>query len=313
LTDSPTPAVPAWVRGIDWSCPVCAAPLELAADAWTCPADHRFAVVDGIPQLSAVDAADDGADYKLRQLEFYDEEDPEFEATRPRGTPQFYDWLMHEKLRRGTSALPELADGLTVFCVCGGSGMDGELLARAGAKVVVSDISPGAVARAQRRADETGLPIAAVVADAEHLPLADDSVDVAFVHDGLHHLADPMVGIDEMARIARRAVLVTEPAVASVTALAVRAGLALEVEDAGNRVERLRPADVADRLRSHGFTVEHAARYGMYYQHEPGPVVRFASRKRVFPLASRGLRAANAVGGGLGNKMSVQAVRRPGA
>ncbi|MCA1571279.1 MAG: class I SAM-dependent methyltransferase [Chloroflexi bacterium] len=33
----------------------------------------------------------------------------------------------------------------------------------------------------------------AVVADVEHLPYADRSLDMVYVHDGLHHLSDPMV------------------------------------------------------------------------------------------------------------------------
>ena len=65
------------------------------------------------------------------------------------------------------------------------------------------------------------------------------SVDVVYVHDGLHHLDDPLAGLAEMARVARSAVCVSEPARAGITALAVRAGLALEREEAGNRVGRL--------------------------------------------------------------------------
>jgi ubiquinone/menaquinone biosynthesis C-methylase UbiE len=44
------------------------------------------------------------------------------------------------------------------------------------------------------------------VADAERLPFPDRSIDVVYVHDGLHHLARPEAGLAEMTRVARLAV-----------------------------------------------------------------------------------------------------------
>ena len=78
-----------------------------------------------------------------------------------------------------------------VITICGGSGIDAEFLARQGASVIATDLSLGAVQRAVERGRRAELPIDAVVADAEHLPFADGSVDVVYVHDGLHHLYDP--------------------------------------------------------------------------------------------------------------------------
>ena len=45
----------------------------------------------------------------------------------------------------------------------------------------------------------------------------------------------------------------TEPAQAAVTRLAVRLGMALKREDAGNTVARLKPAEVESVLREAGF------------------------------------------------------------
>ena len=70
------------------------------------------------------------------------------------------------------------------------------------------------------------------------------------------------------------------------------------------------PARSPPRLRRHGFEVTQAERYGMLYRHHPGAPSRFLSRRRVFPVAVRAIRAANVVGGRLGNKLTVQAVRR---
>src|SRR3989304_4067413 len=57
-----------------------------------------------------------------------------------------------------------------------------------------------------------------------------------------------------MARVARRWVVVTEPAQASITRLAIRFRLALETEEAGNRVARLDPLEVAGFLAARGET-----------------------------------------------------------
>ncbi len=121
------------------------------------------------------------------------------------------------------------------------------------ARVIASDISPGAARRTRERARRYGLDITPIVADVERLPFADGAFDVVLVHDGLHHLEQPQVGLAEMARVARRWVSVTEPARAVATSIAVRAGVALEREESGNRVARRTPAEVAGVLRTAGF------------------------------------------------------------
>ena len=98
---------------------------------------------------------------------------------------------MTEKFRRSVKGVEDRLPGATLLTVCGGSGMDAEFLAQQGAVVIASDLSLGAAQRAVERGRRAGLPIEAVVADAEHLPFADRSVDIVYVHDGLHHLSDP--------------------------------------------------------------------------------------------------------------------------
>jgi SAM-dependent methyltransferase len=197
--------------------------------------------------------------------------------------------------------------------VCGGSGMDAEFLARAGATVISSDLSLGAATRARQRSEKRGLGIRSIVADVEHLPFADRSVDLVAVHDGLHHLDDPYTGLSEMARVARHWVVVTEPARASITRLAVRLGIALEIEEAGNRVARMEPSEVAAFLRARGYVVLRAERYAMKYPHHPGSVFRLLSRPLVFPIVSVGWRLGNVLLGRFGNKMVVVAERAQSA
>jgi SAM-dependent methyltransferase len=251
-----------------------------------------------------------GSGHAQLQAAHFDEEDDEFETERPRGTTPFYAWLIEEKFRRSIEGIVDLVPGCTALAVCAGSGMDAELLARAGAQVVSADISLGASRRARERARRHAVDLTPVVADAEDLPFADRSFDLVYVHDGLHHLEHPGAGLAEMARVARKAVSITEPARAAATRLAVKLGAAQEREEAGNRVARLDPGELAATLRGDGFDVARAERYAMLYRHHPGAPSRFLSRKRVLPLTVSALQAANAVAGGLGNKLTVQAVRR---
>src|SRR5581483_84816 len=279
-----------------------------------------YPVRDGIPILlppSTVDAATHdeldhlhSAGHKRAQSAYYDRAvAEEFEVERPHGAPALYRWLLEEKFRRSIDGLPPLA-GRTIVDVCSGSGMDAEFLARAGARVLAIDISEGCVRRARLRARRRNLRYLAVVGDVERLPLRDAAVDIAYVHDGLHHLAEPLAGVREMARVARQAVSITEPADAAVTKLAVRLGLALAREDAGNQVARLRAADVASVLAAAGFDAR-ARRYAMYYRHAPGTVMRALSSPALLPAARLALRAGDATIGRAGNKLVVTARRVP--
>jgi SAM-dependent methyltransferase len=286
-----------------FACPACRTLLRRSGADLACACGARYRIDDGVPLLAPETDED-----SRRQAEWFDGDgDPEWEIERPAGAPPLYRWLMHEKFRRAAAGVP-LA-GASALVVCAGSGMDAELLARAGADVTAIDISPGAARRSLERARRHSFRIVSAVGDAARLPFLDRSFDVVYVHDGLHHLSDPFAGVGELARVARRAVCISEPARASLTSLAVRLGLALEREDAGNVVARLDPAAVSAVLRSRGFDILRADRYGMYYRHEPGRVVRALSRRVLLGVAVGGLRLANAVAGEFGNKLVVVGMR----
>jgi SAM-dependent methyltransferase len=152
-----------------------------------------------------------------------------------------------------------------------------------------------------------------VVADAEALPLADASVDLAYVHDGLHHLEAPLEGLEELSRVARHAVSVNEPARAAATRLAIHIRLSVETEEAGNRVERIDPAAMVTALERNGFSVVRCERYAMVYRHEPGRAAQLFSRRPLRPFVRLAVDGFNALLGGIGNKLTVQAVRRSAA
>ncbi len=110
------------------------------------------------------EASVDGADrYKRDQAAFFDAQPAAWETSRPHGAPALYRWLMEEKFRRSVDGLQSVLPGATVLTVCGGSGMDAEFLARAGARVIASDISLGAARRALERSRRHGVPITPIV------------------------------------------------------------------------------------------------------------------------------------------------------
>lgn len=267
--------------------------------------------LDGIPVLRP--AAKGGEAQKDAQAAFFDQVDPEFEVTRPHGTPWLYRWLLAEKFRRSLDSLPVSVKGLTAVTIAGGSGMDAEFLARAGAAVIATDISIGAAQRTRERARRYGFDVLPVVADATALPLRDRSIDLVYVHDGLHHLDSPQAGLHEMLRTSRVAISINEPARAGATMLAARVGLSEHYEEAGNFIARLDPKALASEVSAAGFEVVKNERYAMVYRHKPGRAARVLSQPGLRGLTRVALTAFNAVAGGLGNKLALQAVRRDAA
>jgi SAM-dependent methyltransferase len=294
-------------------CPVCRGGLEARDDPplLRCPACAvDYPIVSGVPILRPRPATAGASDHKRGQVEYFDQ-DPgdDFGVVRPRTAPELYGRLLRDKFRRSIIGLEELVPGSTALVICGGSGLDAEFLVDAGARVILSDISLGVLEQARERSRRFGLGFELVVADAEALPFTDSAVDLVYVHDGLHHLEEPVRGLDEMTRVARRGVSISEPARSTLTRGATHLGWAEESEAAGNRVARLRLDEVTAALRDHGFRPVAPHRYLMFYRHWPGRAMRLLSRPLVLPVVLAGLKIANGVLGRFGNKLVVQAVR----
>jgi SAM-dependent methyltransferase len=289
-------------------CPHCRAGLHLADQLMCSSCGRRYPILHGIPVLLP-DQVEELGSHKARQASFFDSADAAWETTRPAGAPKFYSGLLDYRFEQAVSAIRDLLPGATVLTVCGGSGMDAEYLARTGARVIASDLSLEAARRARERGRLRSVPLTSIVADVEALPFHDRSVDLVFVHDGLHHLENPLVGLAEMARVARVAVSVNEPARAVATQLAVKIGLSEEREEAGNQVARVDPGAIASALANAGFTVVERRRYAMVYRHKPGSFSAFLSIPPLHLAASAALKGFNAVLGEIGNKLTIQAVR----
>jgi ubiquinone/menaquinone biosynthesis C-methylase UbiE len=288
-------------------CPSCRAAIDRDAEPWLCTACAALFPLDA-ERVRVLTLNDD--DYKRAQAEFFDTAvDSDYEIVRPRGTPRFHAWLLGEKFRRSIGMLSSELSGASVLTICGGSGLDAEFLAAAGARVLCTDISPGAARRASVRSVRFDVGFEVAVADAEALPFPDRSFDFVYVHDGLHHLERPLRGVEEMARVAKRGVCITEPARAVLTRFAVLIGISTNKEEAGNVVERLTELELRRVLAEAGFRAQGASRYLMYYRHKPGLPARALSAKVPAAAARVGFRAVNAVAGRAGNKLTVQAVR----
>jgi SAM-dependent methyltransferase len=247
---------------------------------------------------------------RVAQKLYYEEEcDPEFEIRRPRDCGRLYEFLIQHKFLTGTCLIPLPLSGATVLEICGGSGMMAEKFACTGASITSTDFSFAAVCRMRERARRYKFELRAVTADADMLPFADRSFDIVTVHDGLHHLEHPVRAIREMARIAAKGVLIMDPAKAALTRVAVKLGIAEDIEDAGNEVRRLEPQAVAEILRECGFDHVRWQRTLMYYPHRPSGWFRRFDSAPAFAVFRAVFWGTNIVFGRWGNKLALVATR----
>ena len=284
-------------------CPACHGALAWSGADAACACGERYPAEDGIPVLLSAASRDDP--HKAAQAT---EHDHDAHPARPAGTPALHGRLLEERLRRSTAGIEAHVRGAVAVVACGGPGMDAEHLARVGARDVIStDVSLGAARAARERFDRLGLTALSLVADAERLPLADGSVAVGYVLDGLHHLRDPLAGARELARVASTAVAISEPAQAGLTRIAVRLGIASDIEGAGNPVARVEPGPLLALLEQSGFEHVRADRYAMHYDPDVGALARLLSRRRLVGPASSVAAGLAAAGAGWGNKLAVRA------
>jgi SAM-dependent methyltransferase len=141
--------------------------------------------------------------------DYWDRHIHDLEITRhPVGSRGFFDDLDQyhfEKLHH----LLRLVDfdgyrGRKVLEVGCGAAVDLARFARGGAETTGIDIAPSAIALARANFEQQGLPGRFEVGDAERLPFADGTFDVAFCVATLHHALDLRAMVGELARVTRR-------------------------------------------------------------------------------------------------------------
>jgi len=135
----------------------------------------------------------------------------------------FYREVMSRLMREGV-----LSAGDSILVVCGGP-FDKQVLESLGfSNVTITNLD-------ERQKTDGGAEFAPYrwdFQDLESLGYADESYDAVIVHSGLHHLRCPQRGINEMYRVARRAVVGFEPHRNLYTSLGVKLGAGQEYEDA---------------------------------------------------------------------------------
>ncbi|MFP5264858.1 MAG: class I SAM-dependent methyltransferase [Blastocatellia bacterium] len=123
------------------------------------------------------------------------------------GTREFFDAVERHRYRT-ESHIREVVgfdrwrgrDVLEVGC---GLGTDGINFARAGAAYTGIDLTEASIDLARRRFEIEGLAANLEVADAESLPFAGASFDLAYSHGVLHHTPDTQRAVDELHRVLR--------------------------------------------------------------------------------------------------------------
>jgi len=124
-------------------------------------------------------------------------------------------YAQDRRLRRGLEKLCELNKlelekilHWNVLTICAGTGGEGMHLSRLGFEsVTVSDISNNALTVCNELAPN----LHTLQLNAETMDLEDNSFDLVVVQAGLHHLPRPALGLTEMLRVARKAIIVLEP------------------------------------------------------------------------------------------------------
>lgn len=199
-------------------------------------------------------------------------------------------------------------DRQKVLVACGGVGGEGTFLANQGfTDVTVSDLSENALDSCRRL--DPRLKTARL--NAEAMDVADDSFDLVFVQDGLHHLPRPALGLTEMLRVAREAVVVIEPHVGLVGKV-----LGTEWErhgDAVNYVYRWSKETFTQTVRSYLLTADNPIVVRRFWDHNlaVGKAVKWLPERRR-SSAARAIYAMLRPVSGAGNMFVGVAFKSPG-
>lgn len=226
----------------------------------------------------------------------------EFEINRPHNAGRLYNFLINYKFQKALEVLPFPIKGLSVLDICCGSGMISEYYAKKGAKVSGIDLSPEAIGRASIRSKRYDFQAEFRIADSTNLPFPDNSFDIVSVHDGLHHLNNPKKAVKEMARLARKGVIIIEPAKALITELSILLGVSLRYEGA-DFVYRFKKDELTSWLKEFGIKKVLVKRYIMYYPHKPGRFFRIFDNVVLFYIVKKIFEIVNMLFGKFGNKI----------
>ncbi len=193
---------------------------------------------------------------------------------------------------------------LSLLDICCGSGMISEYYAKKEAKVSGIDIYPAAIERASIRSKRYKFQAEFRIADATNLPYSAKSFDIVSVHDGLHHLDNPKKAVNEMVRLAKKGIVIIEPAKALITELFILLGASFRYEGS-DFVYRFKKDELTSWLKKFGIKKVLIKRYIMYYPHKPGRFFRIFDNAVLFYIVKEIFQVINFIFGRLGNKIQV--------
>jgi SAM-dependent methyltransferase len=209
-------------------------------------------------------------EYKRRQMEFEDRECCWYNLA-PVKMSAAYQCYFDRQCAVGLDTLTKADLGrpdATLICGLGG-GADLQFLLEhlPLGRCLALDFSIEAIRATQRRFRNhyVSKPVEYLKADIECIPVQDNSVDIVIASQVLHHTLDPAQACQEMFRVARRGVLLLEPADTIMVSLLKRIGLARATEEAGNVVLRFRRSDFESYLDGCDCSVQY--RTYLFYDH----------------------------------------------
>jgi ubiquinone/menaquinone biosynthesis C-methylase UbiE len=157
------------------------------------------------PQATAIRRRDENAETTARaNRRWWDGEADEYHAEHGRflGAADFV-WCPERLREADVRLLGDVSDRRILEVGCGGA-MCSRWLATQGARPVASDLSAGMLRHARAYNEATGIDVPLVQADAQHLPFADASFEIAFTSFGaVPFVADSPRLMREVARVLR--------------------------------------------------------------------------------------------------------------
>ena len=308
--------------GLQVSDPVVPVIKDGSLQCTMCPAS--FVIRNGIPvflsdeilrasSAPAYSTLDSATRQKILQREWHDTAHIDGDGYKDaRYTDQsLFAFVIYYQLREAETLLAG-SRPLRIANVCCGHGFELEFISLLTKEVILIDISEKSLQKAVLRAEQLGLHVEALCCDAENLPLRPDTFDLVLTHHSLHHLASPMVGLEEMIRITKSRVAVFEPA-SGFARSAVRAfGLRARVEEAGNVVFEFNRREVEQLCQNTGARVRYFHKYLITGPtSEPG-VFRWLDNRGITPVLCSGIRTANRLlGRFVGTKCSIFLEKEP--
>jgi SAM-dependent methyltransferase len=194
---------------VNLSCPRDRRALERLGEELACSDGHRYSVVDGIPVLLIPEEESTHGACWVSLEEYVPEGDTDEFVQRVIAATcgNLYRHLIGNL---PTYPIPEIrlppGEGRTFLEVGCNWGRWCVSAARRGYRVVGVDPSLDAIRAARRVADELEVESEYVVADARHLPFADESFDVVFSYSVFQHFTRPaaVAAFSEIGRVLRR-------------------------------------------------------------------------------------------------------------